>query len=562
MAEAHKDPAAPEAAAAPRPNPMGYTLETSDKQRATFKALAGLPRIPELDLPQKIPAYKEVPMEEVLYPIVEAHDVLIVAGSFFGDEGKGKTVDAIAKHKDVAIVARTNSGENAGHTVFDKEGRKYVFHLAPSGLLIEGKKNMVGPECVMDPVSFMEKEIQQLIDNKIEYHSRLFIGNVHVVAPYHKLLDMLLSPINSSTMKGMSPVHSSKVTKRGIRLDHIFNDESVMRRRLQRDMDTYLSAVKHLGMTNEEVLARCHAENADGVMRVPAHVIDFVKAENKIDFMVQMYYQKVRDNANFPSRCDVPHAIRAALADGKKVLLEGPQSYWLSNAREKFWESSTSADTSAGGLVATAQYNFQRYKSVVFNVHKAPAASRVGIGANPAAYVPQDYFSSQDIRTLKYLPPGMCTDFDAIQRAYCTAVRENGIVEPIEFEDASGKYNIGVAMSVASSRHHGESGATTQKPRVCGLFDCVAHFEVNQAQGPYLSISAVDRGDDYDQLGVTIAYVYHHPEGKQLSCNGRVYKNGTIIKAGDPYPSEAALFFCYPIVKMTPGWRSSPIFAK
>lgn len=540
-----------------------YTLNTNDKQRATYAALAAAtPKIPELSEPKVIPTYKQVSLESSLYPIVDAHDVLAVAGAFFGDEGKGKTVDAIAKHPKVTIIARTNSGENAGHTVFDEEGNKYVFHLCPSGILIPGKRNMVGPECVMDPISFMEKEVNQLVKRNKPVKETLFIGNVHIVAPYHKLLDMICSPINSSTLKGMSYVHSSKVRKTGLRLDHIFNDEATMRRRLIRDLDAYYGALKTRNLSNSDVLKMCELSNADGVQRIPSHVMDFVLAEDKVQFLIDTYISKVRDNADFPSRCDVPHEMREALNRGEKVLLEGPQSYWLSNAREKFWESSTSADTSAAGLIATAQFNSQRFKTVVINVHKAPGSSRVGIGANPAAYVPQDYFSAQSIQTLRDLPDGMCVDFDAIQRAYAGAVRDNGLVEPVEYTDKSGTYNIGVAMSVACSRHHGESGATTQKPRVCSSFDCVAHYEVNAVQGPYLSISAVDRGDDYDELGITIAYVFYHPQGKEVTCNGRKYSNGTIVHAGDPYPSESVLHFMHPIVKKVSGWRDSPIFAK
>jgi adenylosuccinate synthase len=549
-------------AAPPQPPTHGYTYGTNDQQRAQFAAIADIARLPELDQPAESTTYAEVPLQEALYPIVDKHQVLIVAGAYFGDEGKGKTVDALAKHPKCTCIARTNSGENAGHTVFDSQGRKYVFHLAPSGLLLEGKRNFVGSECVMDPISFMRKEVAQLQKHTIDYKSRLFIGNVHIVTPFHKLLDMLLSAANSSTLKGMSPIHGSKVTKRGIRLDHIFNDEATLRRRLAKDLETYEAVLLRKKFTDDDVLKQAQGYNADGVPRIPDYVMEFAVAKDKVSFLVDLYYREVRDNADFPPRCDVHHELRAALDRGEKILLEGPQSYWLSNAREKFWESSTSADTSAGGLVATAQYNFQKYTSVVFNVHKAPASSRVGIGANPSAYVPQDYFSSQNIQTLKDLPENMCTDFNAIQALYGKAVRANGIVEPLEYTDSTGTYNIGVAMAIASSRHHGECGATTLKPRCCGLFDCVAHFEVNAVQGPYLSISAVDRGDDYDELGVTIAYIYHDPSNRQVSCNGRIYKNGDIIRAGDPFPSEAALFHCYPIVKKIQGWRDSPIFAK
>lgn len=549
--------------------PSGYTAGTSARQREVYAAIKKIAPLPELQEPRRTKVYVEASLKDTLYRVVEQHDVIMVAGAFFGDEGKGKTVDAVAHHPQCTTIARVNSGENAGHTVFDKSGRRFVFNLAPSGLLTEGKKNYIGPECVMDPVSFMEKEVQQLIDAGIAYHDRLFVGNVCIVTPYHKLLDLLGSAPNSSTLKGMAPAHGSKVRKCGIRLDHIFNDEAVLRRRLEKDMETYLAFLMVKGLSDADVVQRCREENSDDVQRVPTYVMEFAAATDKISFLVDLYHRYVRENDQFPPRCDVTHALSAALQRKEKVLLEGPQSYWLSNARTKFWESTTSADTTAAGLLATSQLNFQKYKAVVLNVHKAPGSSRVGIGACPSSFVPQDYFSSQGIKTLKDLPEGMCVDFNAIQKLmfdegfphHNDPSRFNGILAPIEYSDATGTYNIGVAMAIASSIHHGECGAVTKKPRVCGFFDCVLHYEVNNAQGPYLTISALDRGDDYDKVGITVAYVYYSPESKQVDVEGRVYRNGDIIRAGDPVPTEAALYHCYPIVKLIDGWRSTPIAA-
>ncbi|KPI89672.1 putative adenylosuccinate synthetase [Leptomonas seymouri] len=546
-----------------------YTLHTNERQKEIYNALKGLPPLPELQEPRQVKEFTEAPMTETLYRIIENNDIIIVAGAFFGDEGKGKTVDAVAHHPLCTSVARVNSGENAGHTVFDKKGRKFVFNLAPSGLLLEDKRNYIGPECVMDPISFMEKEMVQLIDAGIHYRDRLFIGNVCIVTPYHKLLDLLGSAPNSSTLKGMAPVHGSKVTKRGIRLEHIFNDEKLLRQRLAKDMDTYLGMLKVQNLTDEDVVHRCQESNSDGVTRVPHYVIEFAGAKDKIEFLVQLYRQRVRENPDFPQRSDVVHELRAALLRGEKVLLEGPQSYWLSNARTKFWESTTSADTTASGLLAASQLNFQQFRSVVLNVHKAPGSSRVGIGACPSNFIPQDYFSAQNIKTLNDLPSKACTAFEAIQHALFTKgfpfaadkSRHNGIVCPAEYSDETGNYNIGVAMAIASAKHHGECGAVTKKPRVCGFFDCVLHYEVNSVQGPYLTISALDRGDEYDKIGVTIAYVYYSPEGKEVDVNGHVYKNGDIIRSGDPVPSETALYHCHPIVKLIDGWRSSPVAA-
>ena len=108
----------------------------------------------------------------------------------------------------VQVVARVNSGENAGHTVIGENGVKYDFHLCPSGLLTPGKVNVVGPECVMDPVSFMQREVKQLIDTGVSYKDRLFIGNVFLVCPHHKVLDLIRSwhAPNTSTLQGMAPV--------------------------------------------------------------------------------------------------------------------------------------------------------------------------------------------------------------------------------------------------------------------------------------------------------------------------------------------------------------------
>ena len=76
-----------------------------------------------------------------------------------------------------------------------------------------------------------------------------------------------------------------------------------------------------------------------------------------------------------------------------QVLLEGPQSFWLSNAAEKFWDSGTSANTGAAGMLAASRMNVAELESLVINIHKTPGSSRVGGGANPCAFVPQNYFN-------------------------------------------------------------------------------------------------------------------------------------------------------------------------
>lgn len=253
---------------------VGINVQLVEDRAAVYERLKGQPRIAELDY-RPTRKYTESTKEGVLHPLIERSNVILVPGAYFGDEGKGKTVDAIARHPAVKVVARVNSGENAGHTVIGPTGIEYDFHLCPSGLLTPGKVNVVGPECVMDPVSFMLREVSQLVKSKVEYKDRLFVGNVHLVCPHHKLLDLINSwdAPNASTLQGMGPVHASKASRRGLRLDHLFNDRADARRRLLLDMKEYWRALALLGKTEAELLVIAQQSS-----KIQPHVVDFIKA--------------------------------------------------------------------------------------------------------------------------------------------------------------------------------------------------------------------------------------------------------------------------------------------
>jgi len=546
----------------------GYNVQLVAERKATYEQIRKMPRIPELDYKPSA-RYVEASIEEVLHPLIDDAGVILVPGAYFGDEGKGKTVDAIARHRGVTVVARVNSGENAGHTVVSEAGHKYDFHLCPSGLLTPGKVNVIGPECVMDPVSFMEREISQLHATNVTYKDRLFVGNVHLVCPHHKLLDLIGSwhAPNLSTLMGMGPVHASKASRRGLRLDHLFNGRDGSggaRERLERDLAEYWGALKAKGVTEKELKAKAMANS-----KVQAHVLAFIDAADKAQYVLDLYDKYVVHNPDFPPRADVSFLLRQTIASGGKVLLEGPQSYFLSNAAEKFWDSGTSANTDVAGLLCAARLNLQAggpqggvVKPLAINIHKTPGSSRVGSGANPCSFVPQHYFSSTNAQKDDF--EAMRLDWRQVSKEYFGAVQSNGLIRPALHTNASGTYDLGVAMAAATCIHpsHREFGVTSGRPRVVGFFDCVAQAEVMQVQGPYTSISAFDRGDDYDEYGVCVAYVYVHPEGKSLTSNGRVFESGTVIKAGEQLPTQQILAHCQPIVKVVRGWRGTPIFAR
>eukprot|EP00929_Paragymnodinium_shiwhaense_P008097 TRINITY_DN112024_c0_g1_i1.p1 TRINITY_DN112024_c0_g1~~TRINITY_DN112024_c0_g1_i1.p1 ORF type:complete len:659 (+),score=179.07 TRINITY_DN112024_c0_g1_i1:99-2075(+) len=529
-----------------------------EERKKAYSQLEGLKPIEEL-VYKPSAKYVEATAEAVLYPLIEENDCLVVAGGFFGDEGKGKTVDAIARHPKVKLVARVNSGENAGHTVIGPTGKKYAFHLCPSGLLTPGKINAIGPECVMDPVSFMQREVSQLQRDSVEYMDRLFIGNVHLVCPHHKLIDLMGSwkKPNASTLQGMGPVHGSKVQRRGLRMDHLFNDRADAAKRLEADLVDYWGLLKHIGISEEEL-----HEKAKANTKIQPHVLDFIQAKDKAAYVLKLYDEQVVNNPAFPPRADVSHLLRTTIQKGEKVLLEGPQSYWLSNAAETFWDSGTSANTCASGMLAASRINLVGCKTVVMNIHKTPGSSRVGAGACATSFVPQNHFSS--VGAVKSDFDKMELSWKDVSSKFFASVQPNGLVKPELYKNHTGTYDLGVAMASATCIHpsHGEFGVTTGKPRVVGFFDCVAHAEMMAAQGPYCSISALDRGDDYDEYGVCIAYVYSHPDGRTMHSNGREYKSGTLIKAGDQLPTQQILEHCRPIVKKVRGWRGTPLFAR
>lgn len=158
----------------------------------------------------------------------------------------------------------------------------------------------------------------------------------------------------------------------------------------------------------------------------------------------------------------------------------------------------------------------------------------------------------------------MQLDWRDVSRRYFGSIQPNGLLEPALYTNATGTYDLGVAMAAATCIHpsHREFGVTSGRPRVVGFFDCVAQAEVMQVQGPYCSISAFDRGDDYDEYAVCVAYVFVHPRGEKMTSNGRVFASGTVIKAGEQLPTQQILHYCQPIVKKVAGWRDTPIFAR
>ena len=147
----------------------------------------------------------------------------VIIGAQWGDEGKGRVVDALAERVD--LVVRYQGGANAGHTVI-AGGEKHVFHLLPSGMLYPGKTCVIGGGVVVDPAQLLT-ELREL-QEKGRDRARLVVSRTsHVVMPYHKILDTLGERERSScqkigtTHRGIGPCYVDKFNRVGIRMEDL-----------------------------------------------------------------------------------------------------------------------------------------------------------------------------------------------------------------------------------------------------------------------------------------------------------------------------------------------------
>jgi adenylosuccinate synthase len=155
---------------------------------------------------------------------------IAVLGAQWGDEGKGKIVDLLTPH--FAAVARYQGGHNAGHTVY-VEGRKFVLHLIPSGILHPGVTCIIGNGVVIDPQALF-REIDELQRLGTSVDGRLLISEkAHVILPYHRELDVLSEARRGerkigTTSRGIGPAYEDKIGRRGIRVCDLLGDRDAL----------------------------------------------------------------------------------------------------------------------------------------------------------------------------------------------------------------------------------------------------------------------------------------------------------------------------------------------
>ncbi len=276
---------------------------------------------------------------------------VIVTGASWGDEGKGKIVDFLASEAD--IVVRYQGGNNAGHTVM-VEGKKYKFHLIPSGA-IKNKTIVIGNGVVLDPeVLFMELEMLKEQGFKVDIK---ISDTAHIIFPFHNLLDGLEEESKGkyaagTTKKGIGPTYSDKAARYGIRVYDILH-ENVFRNKFDRLYNLKLKMYKAL-----------IGENKDWDLKKEDIFLKYLEFGKKMEpFVIQTAY-----------------FLNEAIDNGKKLLFEGAQGTLL-GIDHGMYPYGTSSCTWAGGVPAGSGIGPTKIDKVI-GVIKA-YTSRVGGGSVP-----------------------------------------------------------------------------------------------------------------------------------------------------------------------------------
>jgi adenylosuccinate synthase len=276
---------------------------------------------------------------------------VVVLGTQWGDEGKGKIVDLLTDQ--VSLVARFQGGHNAGHTLVI-DGKKTVLHLIPSGILREGVKCMIGNGVVLSPEALLI-EMAGLEATGVPVRERLRLSPAcPLILPYHVALDQAREIKRGNakigtTGRGIGPAYEDKVARRGLRLGDLFNEAS------------FAEKLKEVMEYHNFALTQYYGVDA----------LDFEKV--LADVLAQGEELK-------PLVEDITDTLHTAREAGESILFEGAQGSLL-DIDHGTYPFVTSSNTTAGG-VATGSGMGPMYLDYVLGITKA-YTTRVGSGPFP-----------------------------------------------------------------------------------------------------------------------------------------------------------------------------------
>lgn len=275
----------------------------------------------------------------------------IVVGTQWGDEGKGKFTDLVAK--EMHLVVRYQGGHNAGHTIV-VDGETFALQLVPSGILYDHIVPVIGNGVVVDPTVLLA-EIDTLSSKGVDCSRLKLSGNAHLILPYHQELDRLIerrlgSRKLGTTKRGIGPAYADKASRIGIRVQDLL-DPKIFRAKL----DVVLKE-------KNQILAKV-----------------FNQLPLDADEIAHQYLEVCLPRLE-PHIADTVNLVHDALQAGQHVLLEGAQATFL-DLDHGTYPFVTSSNPVAGGACSGAGVG-PRFIDRVIGIAKA-YVTRVGTGPFP-----------------------------------------------------------------------------------------------------------------------------------------------------------------------------------
>jgi len=275
---------------------------------------------------------------------------VVVVGSQWGDEGKGKITDFLSEKADV--VARYQGGDNAGHTI-KFQGETYKLHLIPSGIFYKEKICVIGNGVVINPKSLVN-ELAYLHERNISTDNLRISNRAHIILPYHLKQDQMEEERKGTykigtTKKGIGPAYMDKMARVGIRMVDLLDPE-VFKEKLERNL------------TEKNVLFE-KVYGTEGF---------------RLEDIFEEYYELGQQVKQYV--CDTSVILNEAIDEGKNVLFEGAQGVML-DIDQGTYPFVTSSNPVSGGVTIGSGVGPTKIHHVV-GVAKA-YTTRVGDGPFP-----------------------------------------------------------------------------------------------------------------------------------------------------------------------------------
>jgi len=282
---------------------------------------------------------------------------IVLVGTQWGDEGKGKVTDLLAENTD--LVVRYQGGNNAGHTIV-VDGQRYALHLVPTGVLYPHCTPMIGPGVVVNPQVLLE-EMDALEQRGIDVSRLLLSGNAHLIMPYHLELDKVTERRLGknrlgTTKRGIGPAYADKATRVGLRVQDLL-DPKIFSQKLE-------VSLKEKNLVLTRVYGRLPLERA------------------QIEDEYLAYADRL---ARYIT--DTSPVVQKALDEDKTVLFEGAQATML-DLDHGTYPFVTSSNPIAGGACAGAGVGPRDIDRII-GISKA-YCTRVGSGPFPSEADPAD----------------------------------------------------------------------------------------------------------------------------------------------------------------------------